>query len=112
MDYKTGEKIKHNANDLDSVLQGAHYAYILEHDKKLKAKLDNNVKVSEFVFRYLKSKEEISSYEFNHVIKDYLDNLDERLKAIANAIKTGKFNKTGDCKSCYYKSVCSGKGDK
>ena len=112
VDYKTGEKIKHNANDLDSVLQGAHYAYILEHDKKLKAKLGSSVKVSEFVFRYLKSKEEISSYEFNHVIKDYLDNLDERLKAIANAIKTGKFNKTGDCKSCYYKSVCGGKEDK
>lgn len=112
VDYKTGEKIKHSANDLDSVLQGAHYAYILEHDKKLKAKLGNNVKVSEFTFRYLKSKEEISSYDNNHTIKDYLDNLDNRLKAIADAIKAGKFNKTGDCKSCYYKSVCSGKEDK
>ena len=112
VDYKTGEKFKHDVNNPDSVLQGAHYAYILEHDYKLKAKLhDKHIKVSEFVFRYLKSKEEVSSYDSNHNIQEYLNRLDEILISLSEALKTGKFNKTGDCKSCFFKDVCGGKED-
>ena len=114
VDYKTGRNISHKPDDPKTMLQGAQYAYLLEHGKH---KLNENGKaccVSEIVFRYPRMKESVSSAALNsegkpHEMKEYMDELDSTLVKIANAIKSSKFEKTGKCNKCYLKSVCGGK---
>ena len=110
VDYKTGNTIKHDPNDLDSMLQGAVYAYILENGKnKINNYGNTPIHIDEFVFRYLKYKKNVSSFDNNHSINDYLNRLDEVLLEINESLKTGKFEQSGNCKDCYFKDVCGGK---
>ena len=112
MDYKTGGKVKHNANNPETVLQGAMYAYILENGKnKLNDFGKKKITVSEFVFRYLKNRISISSTNNNKqfTMQDYYNKLDEILEQVSHAVKTGNFEKNGKCDSCYFRSVCGGK---
>ena len=112
VDYKTGGKVKHNANNPETVLQGAMYAYILENGKnKLNDFGKKKITVSEFVFRYLKNRISISSTNNNKqfTMQDYYNKLDEVLEQVSHAVKTGNFEKNGKCDSCYFRSVCGGK---
>ena len=110
VDYKTGNNIKHDVDKKESVLQGALYAYVLEHGKnKLNQYGKSQIKVSEFVFRYLKSNANISSFDKDHNIREYLSYLDDALSQIAESLRTGDFKKNGKCDSCYFKSVCGGR---
>lgn len=115
VDYKTGKSIKHFANKPESMLQGAHYAYIIENGKNpLNDYGKKKISVDEFVFRYPRKGMEVSSCEMKddgsrHTIQEYIDYLDEKLMAIAKALETGHFDKTGNCKNCYFKSICGGK---
>ena len=109
IDYKTGNYIRHNVDKKESLIQGALYSYILENGRnKLNLYGNKKIKVTEFVFRYLKNKVNVSSSDKCHNIKEYLEYLDEILLRMAESIKTGKFNKNGDCSSCFYASVCGG----
>ncbi len=109
-DYKTGNKVKHEPDDPKSMIQGAHYAYLIEHGiNKLNNFGRKRIKVSEFVFHYLKSKQSISSYDFNHNIDEYMKYLDDILARIKESIDKGEFRNNGDCKKCYFKSVCGRK---
>lgn len=115
VDFKTGKKIAHDANDKDSMIQGALYAYIVMNGKNILNNYGNKtINVSEFVFRYPRMKRFVSSLEFKddterHTTQEYLDHLDEVLKRIAESFKTGNFAKNGKCDGCYFKSVCGGK---
>ena len=109
VDYKTNNSVKHFADKKETLLQGAMYAYILMHgNNKLNNYGKKSITVSEFVFRYLKSKIEVSSADGvgMQACQDYLN---EVLNDIQNSVTTGEFAKTGDCDSCYFKSVCGGK---
>ena len=110
VDYKTGNKVKHNVNDAETMLQGALYAYIIENGTvRLNGFGKEKIKVDEVVFRYLKSKVNVSTFDRGHDIQEYLDKLDEVLLQIAESLKTGIFEKSGDCKNCYFRSVCGGR---
>ena len=110
VDYKTGNSVHHDVDDANSVLQGALYAYILENAKtKLNPTGTKPIRVSEFVFRYLKSNINISSSSKDHNIQEYMDVLDDWLMKIAESLKTGVFEQTGNCATCFFKSVCGGK---
>ena len=110
IDYKTGNTVRHDVDKKESLLQGALYSYILEHGKnKLNSYGYKKINVSEFVFRYLRNRNNISSSDKDHNIKEYTEYLDEVLLRIKESLKTGKFEKNGDCKSCYFKNICGGK---
>ena len=109
VDYKTGNKIKHDAKEKDTFIQGAMYAYLLLHGKnKLNKGGTKPIVISEVVFRYLKSKVKVSS-EDGVGIQECLNYLEEVLNQISNSVKTGEFLQNGKCESCYFKSVCGGK---
>ena len=111
-DYKTGNNVKHDVDKVETMIQGAHYAYLLEHGKN---KLNNygrkKIKVSEFVFHYLKSKQSISSYDYDHKIDEYMEYLDEILTQIKESLDTGEFPQSGKCETCFFRDVCGGKKD-
>ena len=109
-DYKTGNNVKHDVNKPETMIQGAHYAYLLEHGKnKLNNYGRNKIKVSEFVFHYLKSKQSISSYDYDHHIDEYMKYLDEILSQIKESLDKGEFPQSGKCDRCFFKDVCGGK---
>ena len=111
-DYKTGNNVKHDVDKPETMIQGAHYAYLLEHGKN---KLNNygrkKIKVSEFVFHYLKSKQSISSYDYDHNINEYMNYLDEILSQIKESLDKGEFPQSGKCEKCFFKDICGGKKD-
>ena len=111
-DYKTGNNVKHDVDKPETMIQGAHYAYLLEHGKN---KLNNygrkKIKVSEFVFHYLKSKQSISSYDYDHNISEYMNYLDEILSQIKESLDKGEFPQSGKCEKCFFKDICGGKKD-
>ena len=111
-DYKTGNNVKHDVDKPETMIQGAHYAYLLEHGKN---KLNNygrkKIKVSEFVFHYLKSKQSVSSYDYDHNISEYMNYLDEILSQIKESLDKGEFPQSGKCEKCFFKDICGGKKD-
>ena len=116
VDYKTGKKITHIPNKLDTMIQGAHYAYIIENGRN---KLNNygkkKIQVDEFVFRYPRKEVEVTSSEIKDdegnrfKVSEYINYLNEKLIEISHALESGEFKKTGKCNECYYKSICGGK---
>lgn len=110
IDYKTKNSVSHNVKDAGSLVQGALYSYVLMHGENyLNYKGSKNISVESFVFRYLKLKKDVSSSDGGHDINEYLAYLDNILNEIAACLKTGEFDKSGNCDSCFYKSVCGGK---
>ena len=111
-DYKTGNNVKHDVDKPETMIQGAHYAYLLEHGKN---KLNNygrkKIKVSEFVFHYLKSKQSVSSYDYDHNIDEYMKYFDEILAQIKESLDSGEFPQSGNCEKCFFKDICGGKKD-
>ena len=112
VDYKTYNSLKHDPNDPATMIQGAHYAYLIEHGKNnLNQYGRKKVKVNEVVFRYLKFQKNVSSFDNGHNIDEYMKYLDEILAQIKDSLDKGEFTKTGKCKECYFRSVCGGKKD-
>ena len=115
VDFKTGKTIKHFANKPESMFQGALYAYIIENGKNpLNSYGKKKISVDEFVFRYPRKGIEVSSSEIKddgsrHSVSEYIDYLDEVLMKISWALRFARFEKTGNCNSCYFKSICGGK---
>ncbi len=113
-DYKAGRSIRHDAEDVKSMIQGAHYAYLIEHGKN---KLNNygrkKIKVSEFVFHYIQSKHDASSYDFGHNIDEYMQYLDDILAQIKESLVKGEFpQKDKECNTCFFKRACGGRKKK
>lgn len=103
IDYKTGHKVKHFADDIVSMIQCALYSYIL--NKALK------YDVSSFEYHYLRSQRVISSHDKGKVMKDYYDALEATLTKMKQALDTGHFEPAGkkQCESCYFANYCKRK---
>lgn len=100
IDYKTGKRIKHDVEDIESMTQCTIYSYIIEHVFK-------NAKVTSFEYWYLNAKKKIYSTDNEHDMKYHYDNLSVTLKAFSESINKGSFEPDFDhCKDCYYKAVC------
>ena len=96
IDYKTGRKVKHKLDDIKSLIQCIVYCYILEKKK--------HFPMSGFIFRYLRSKTNISS---DLPMMDYYKVLEDTLMEIKTSFTTGKFEENvKHCRDCYYKDIC------
>lgn len=103
IDYKTGIKVKHNANDAASMIQCTVYAYAFEHVKK-------HAVVDAFEYRYLKSGRVITSHDNDHVMLDHYNNLTETLNKLKVSLETGEFKKNPKhCDDCWMKDYCGKK---
>lgn len=104
VDYKTGSTIKHNANDMSSLMQCAVYSYVLESIEINKHKRT----VSAFEYWYLKHHKKIFSKDRDA----FLQALDEILSELKTALQTGSFTPNlSYCKECFIKEICT-KGKK
>ena len=94
-DYKTGKKISHKEDDIDTCLQTVIYAYMLETQGKT---------ISSCKYRYLRNGITITC-NYN---ADMKDKLNEKLKEFKNSLDTGDFRaeKKDACKYCKVKSIC------
>ena len=93
-DFKTGSRIMHKEDDIESCLQVLLYAAMLK-----KAK---NITVSRGEYRYLRYRKSITC-SFTESIEYALN---EILGELANALKTGAFSTSNNCFYCEYKNIC------
>lgn len=96
-DYKTGKKIDHEENDIDTCLQAVIYAYMLE---------QQGMHITECQYRYLRSGMTIRCrYD-----DDMKRRLDAKLQELKDALDTGNFPYSDDvknvCKYCKIKHIC------
>ena len=97
-DYKTGRKVIHKQNDIDTCLQVVIYAWLCG---------QAGIPVSECVYRYIRKKRTVSC-EYNDFMRDKLN---EKLEEFKTAVENKNFpSKPGDnkenCKYCKHKSIC------
>jgi CRISPR-associated protein Cas4 len=100
VDFKSGRKIVHEQDDIDSCLQVVLYAYLME--KK-------GYKVSGGEYRYIRLGESVTCrYD-----EDMKKQLSERLELFKISLQNGSFPMTeaqedGDdpCRYCKYKDIC------
>ncbi len=95
-DYKTGKRINHLANDIDTCLQVVIYAYIME---------QKNIPISRCEYRYLRDGVTIPC-RYDDSMKEKLD---AKLLLIKNALTTGQFpvaEKKAVCTYCRLGNIC------
>ena len=91
-DFKTGRKVKHQRDDIDSCLQVVLYAYMMSHRK------ENKLPVSYCTYRYLRFREPVLC-KYDGEMEQMLD---DKLKQVKEALDTGYFPCAEDEKSCTY----------
>lgn len=99
VDYKTGKKVKHKENDVDSCFQTVLYCYLVDKDPKYTGK------ILESQYRYLRHSEMITC-PYNAAVEKKLD---EKLENFKNALVNSEFPMCADeenCKYCAYKKLC------
>lgn len=95
-DYKTGKRIGHQANDIDTCLQVVIYAYIME---------QKNIPISRCEYRYLRDGVTVPC-RYDDAMKEKLN---EKLLAFKNALTTGQFPcaaSKDSCKYCTLANIC------
>jgi len=105
VDYKVKNKIEHDPNDINTIMQILVYAYVLNSINE-----ENNCsdRVALGEYRYLKQKKGI-------LINDMDDKLEEfasKMKYFKTALDNNTFVKLNDdskCKYCRFKELCLGK---
>lgn len=98
VDYKTGGRIKHEANDIESCLQILLYAAMLK---------ENGINISECEYRYLRSNQSVKC-EYNSIVENRLKEL---LSSFVDSVRNVDFPANGDCTYCDFKNICQ-KGEK
>lgn len=93
-DFKTGSRITHKEDDIESCLQVLLYAAMLK-----KAK---NITVSRGEYRYLRYRKSIIC-NFTESVEYALD---EILGELATSLETGVFKTSNNCTYCEYKNIC------
>lgn len=95
-DYKTGRRVKHIANDIDTCLQVVIYAYFME---------QQGLPISSCEYRYLRDGVTIPC-RYDDSMKQKLD---DRLRIFKNALATGQFpaaESQDACKYCTLAGIC------
>ncbi len=96
VDFKTGRKVKHKENDVDTCLQVLIYAYIME-------KLGYNI--SKGIYKYLRQGTSVEC-DYSQNSKDALAN---KLQGFKDVLISGKFittTKEENCRYCKYNDIC------
>lgn len=93
-DYKTGKRINHQPNDINTCLQAVIYAYILE---------QKGVPITRCEYRYLRD-DRVIPCRYDTAMKE---NLNAKLEELKNALDTGKFPQAEDKKTCIYCALAS-----
>lgn len=96
-DYKTGRKIKHKPDDIDTCLQVVIYAYMSE---------QNGIPVSYCEYRYLRDGKTVRC-AYNSNIKDKLN---DKLTEFKAALDSGDFpiaESEDECRYCKLKNICN-----
>ena len=88
-DYKTGKRIRHIANDIDTCLQVVIYAYLLE---------QRGIPISRCEYRYLRDGL-IIPCRYDAAMKEKLT---DKLLVLKQALDTGEFPTAGDKSACTY----------
>ena len=100
VDYKTSKTIKHDADDVATMIQCTMYAYIYEHYKKGAA-------VDAFEYRYIRTGDVVSSADKGHTMAEHYANLTDTLKNLKASIDSGTFEKNeSSCDKCFLKDYC------
>ena len=104
VDFKTGRKIKHIENDVETCFQALLYAYILENTR--------GVIVDHVEYRYLRTNTTVSCVYSNDTATG-ADNikakLDERIKTFKEGLESGIYPATPSedaCKYCKFGDIC------
>jgi len=95
-DYKTGKRISHQANDIDTCLQVVIYAYIME---------QKNIPISRCEYRYLRDGVTVPC-RYDDSMKEKLN---DKLLVFKNALTTGQFpvaEKSSACAYCKLANIC------
>ena len=95
-DYKTGKRITHQANDIDTCLQVVIYAYIME---------QKNIPISRCEYRYLRDGVTVPC-RYDDAMKEKLN---DKLLVFKNALTTGQFpvaEKDSACTYCKLANIC------
>ena len=93
-DFKTGSRINHKEDEIESCLQVLLYAAMLK-----KAK---NITVSRGEYRYLRYRRSVTC-SFTESVEYALN---EILGELAQALETGVFSTSNNCTYCEYKNIC------
>ena len=88
-DYKTGRKVKHKENDIDTCLQVVVYAYLME---------QRGFPITRCEYRYLRNKVTIHC-RYDDAMKDALN---QKLLAFKEALDTGQFPPASSKDACTY----------
>ena len=106
VDFKSGQKIKHKENDIDTCLQIMIYAYLMEHQK------DSSIKISGGEYRYIKLGKTVSC-KYDDEIKQALA---QKLEEFKQAIISFDFpvsenadcsnNEKNPCTYCKFGMIC------
>lgn len=95
-DYKTGGRIRHQQDDLNTCLQVVLYAYMCH---------QINIPVSYCEYRYLRYGQTISC-KYDDQMEAMLN---EKMERFRTALETGRFDANGEgdtCKWCAFKGLC------
>ena len=95
-DYKTGKRVKHLANDIDTCMQVVIYAYLME---------QKNLPISRCEYRYLRDGITIPC-RYDDSMKEKLD---AKLAIFKNALTTGQFpvaESSDACRYCTLAGIC------
>ena len=96
VDYKSGSKLKHEKDDIESCLQVVLYAYILE---------KNGYKVKECQYRYI-SLDDVITCRYDDEMRSLLA---EKMNDFKDHLLNLRFEATGSedvCKYCGFRSIC------
>lgn len=96
VDYKSGRNVKHTADDIDTCLQGAIYAYLMER---------SGYDVEGCEFRYIRIGETVSCV-WNDEMKEKLNT---KLSLFKDMFINGDFpctDKEDNCKYCTFAEIC------
>ena len=96
VDFKTGRRVTHKQDDIETCLQVLIYAYMTEQE---------GIPVSGCEYRYLRNKKTVTC-RYDAEMKKKLD---ERLSAFKDALLSGSFPCTGDkdnCRFCRLDTIC------
>ena len=98
-DYKTGKRISHTPNDIDSCLQVVIYAYLSE---------QRGIPITRCEYRYLRHGSTVPC-RYDTAMKEALN---AKLSHFKNALDTGEFppaNNKNNCTYCTLAGICSRK---
>ncbi len=107
IDYKTGHRVKHDANQPADMVQCTMYAYLYE-------KKHPDIRVDGFEYRYIRILDSVFSSDVSVVdqtpMEHHYQQLNEVLKELKESLDTGSFlpNKN-HCGDCYFKDICKKK---